>query len=499
MNTVAPHPTGARVTSERQLRPDQPRPQLGDFTEARPRRKAREVRSDDGRVTVKYWQSRWRDKKRRRIYTKWYFTCPTGAGVCTREAHSTESITKARAKEVANSIANGQVSLLSFTQAKKASCLRAEELLRPTGKSIELCAAEYGEAYTILRAGLGELPAGVLATAARDYVAQHALRATSKNCPDVLAELLLKRKADGAAQNTLDDLESRLGRFVRDFTGPVPMVTAQSINAWLRGLDVSRRTRNNYRGALVAFYRYAKECHYVPKNWSVLEDVPRAKDEPILIVPFKAAEFRKILVAREDAEADWAAIGRRYKTLIPFLAVGALAGLRHEEMCAGKDPRGKPLPVLDWAQVNLKRKTIRVLEQVARKIGRSRTVPMCDALVTLLTPYARTCGPICELSNANNACQTAAADAGVVWKRNGMRKGFITNRLEILKDIGKVAIEAGTSPERINKNYKAPVEAFHPGDVDPAQTDDEAVAWFQLRSGRADVLPLFAWGKRTAN
>src|ERR1035438_3444818 len=113
--------------SEIQLSPD--RPALprnssfilhpSSFTEVPPRRRGRLVKSDDGLVTITYWPSTWRDKKRRRIYRKWFFIHPAAAGG-RREARNTESALKARAKEVANSVANGQISLLSWTQAKQA-------------------------------------------------------------------------------------------------------------------------------------------------------------------------------------------------------------------------------------------------------------------------------------------------------------------------------------------------------------------------------------------
>jgi integrase len=478
MNPSLLHPMGLQQTSaDHQLAPDAPR-----FTFVRPRQRAREVRSDDGRVTIKYWLSRWRDRKRRRIYSKWFFIT---AG--RREAHNTENVTKARAREVANSIANGEITMLAFTQADKASYQRARELLRPTGKSLELVCSEYAEAHNLFTESTLDAPRSTLLEAVRYYLSHAITTTASRTCPEILAELLAARKADGAAQNTLDDLDSRLGRFARDFTGPVLSIAGGSMATWLRALPVSRRTRNNYRGALVAFYRYARQVGYVPKTWSVLDDIPRVKDEPVRISIFASDEIVRIIAAREDLEQRMADRRRPYKTLIPYLAIGAWAGCRHEEMCAGRDPRGKPLPVLDWRQVNLRRRQIHVLEEVARKIGRDRIVPISDNLVAWLAPYARPSGPICELANANNAFQRAAQQAKVKWKDNGLRRSFISYRLAIVKDIGQVALEAGTSPERINKNYK--------------KTEDEEAgqSWFSIQPLRADVLPLFAWAKRKAN
>jgi integrase len=451
-------------------------------------RKSFPIKSDDGYVTLWRWKGRWYDKKRRRIYEKWYIQLPAAAGGRRVARNSVKAII-AIGREYANTISNGQISLLSFSQAKKASVQRAEELLRPSGLSLELFAADGAAALAILRAAIGDFPTGALALAARFYADHHAKGVASRTCPEILQELLAARKTDGAAQNTLEDLASRLGRFAKDFTGPVLSIAGPDLNAWLRKLPVTRRTRNNYRGALVAFYRFAKDNHYVPRDWSAMDDVHRAKDEPIRIALFPADEFQRILAARESIEKGMADRGRPYKTMIPYLAIGAFAGLRHEEMCAGKDPNGKPLPVLDWRDVDLKRKRIHVREEVARKIGRDRFVPLSDNLIAWLKPYAeaRPSGPICELANANNAFQRAARLAKVQWRDNGLRRTFISSRLALVENIGKVALEAGTSPERINKNYKKTVDA------------EEAAAWFAINPTRPDLDTLFAWGKRGSN
>ena len=168
-------------------------------------------------------------------------------------------------------------------------------------------------------------------------------------------------------------------------------------------------------------------------------------------------------------------------------------------MCAGKDPRGQALPVLDLRQVDLKRKEIRVLKTVARKIGRDRIVPMSDNLVAWLAPYAHPTGPVCELLNVTNAIARAAQHAKVPWIRNGHRKSFITYRLDLVKDIGQVALEAGTSPQRIAKNYKVPTAPFNPSAADPKLVDEESAAWFKIMPIRPDADPLFAWAKRAGN
>ena len=49
----------------------------------------------------------------------------------------------------------------------------------------------------------------------------------------------------------------------------------------------------------------------------------------------------------------------------------------------------------------------------------------------------------------------AAEKAGVPYKRNAFRNSYITYRLIITEDIGKVAEECGTSAKMIKKNYQS--------------------------------------------
>ena len=410
-----------------------------------------------GSVTVKIYDTAWRDKKRRKTYRSHVVTY-RDAGHRRREKHSDPLRAAERAREIANAIASGQIRLEQFTQSDRASYQRAVELLRPTGKTLELAAAEYSQALHLLKGGDGFVPASLL-EAVQFYRRQQPLAPAQKTCEEIYKELLLVRAADGAARNTLDDLTSRIGRFARNFQCPITAVTSAAIDDWLTRLNVRRRTRNNYRGDVAALFAFARRRGYIPKNCNPLEDVPRVKNEAITIEVFTPEEITKLLCAAPDNQ-------------IPFLAVGAFAGCRHEEMSAP----GRP--VLDWRQVDLKNHRIRVLATVARKIGHDRIIPMQPNLAAWLQPHVRPNGPICPLANMTNAMLRTARKAGVKWKDNGLRKSFISYRLALVQDIGKVSMEAGNSPDRINHNYRETVD------------EDEARRWFAIVPTSADILQL---------
>ena len=54
------------------------------------------------------------------------------------------------------------------------------------------------------------------------------------------------------------------------------------------------------------------------------------------------------------------------------------------------------------------------------------------------------------------------------WKRNALRHSFISYRVASVKDVARVALEAGNSPAMVFANYRQLV------------TDHEAEQWFNI-------------------
>lgn len=410
--------------------------------------------------SFRYWKTKWTNKKTRRVYTA-YELAPQGGR--RKEKRSSFKALRARCQELAIAMENGETARLQLTPADQACYLRAKELLTPVGHPLERVADIYTQCVQIL--------GGTSLVEAAKFYAHHHPAGQTKNCPEIYNDMIAAMEKDGAAGNTLDDIKSRIGKwFIKKFPGPVTAVTAAELNEELRKLDVSRRTRNNYRGNVVDFIRYCKKNGHLPKTWAVLDDVPRVKNEKVVKEIFTPEEFTKILAARMAIERG--PRSARTKTLIPFMAIGAWAHCRHEEMA----PEDTNLPKLDWRDINFETGEIHVSEDVARKVGMDRIVVMSKNLVEWLKPYAKNNGPICELANPTNALLAAAAAAGVKWKDNGMRKSSISYRLSLLKDIEAVAEEAGTSPERIRLNYKVTIP------------EREGKRWYNIWPTSADVV-----------
>jgi integrase len=474
MNTVLPHRTGPSRLERSTLDAPRSTPSNGQSGSDRPRIHLQVTTDRAGRVRVTapsaerpaplrftfksgsqtiefpYYLTKWYDKKRRKHFRSCTFVWKDG-NVRRREKRSTVERAKKRAAEIATAILDHQVAQANFTESDRAAYRQCQDSTRKTGKSVVTICASFADMHSRLPSGFTSL----------EQIFDIGLRnaptsAVAKTTVEIFKEMIPARENDGLAKNTTDELSSRLKAFTADFPGPILSITSTDINNWLRARKlikeptklVSKKTRNHFRNAISELYRYARECGYIPKTWTPLDEVPKVKIVPVVIKTFPPADVIKLIAARIRMEIDTPARYKR-KTLIPYLAIGFFAGLRHEEMSAGK-----VLPVLDWAQVDFGEKKIHVLPEVARKKGSDRYVPMQPNLIAWLKPYAQTSGKVCELSNATNELVKTAEAAGVKWKKNGLRKTFISSRLAIIEDIGKVATEAGTSPDRINHNYK---------------------------------------------
>ena len=64
------------------------------------------------------------------------------------------------------------------------------------------------------------------------------------------------------------------------------------------------------------------------------------------------------------------------------------------------------------------------------------------------------------------------------WKRNALRHSFISYRVAALKDVARVSLEAGNSPNMIFTHYREIV------------TEDEANRWFGIQPDAGAVVPM---------
>lgn len=378
------------------------------------------------------------------------------------------------AEEKATALANGETWRLSMTQKDWASYQRSLELLAPTGLALELACSILAECCQLLPKGVSPLEA------CRAYVERQRAGVTSRNIPQLVQDLLASRQSVGSRGQPISEawekkLRQQLERFAAHFTGPLETLTGNEIESWLNGLKgvnnkrkatsvaVGAHTRANYRAAILSLVRFAKFKRHLSRDWSELDDVQAAKPHDAEVKILTPEQLTKLL-ARAPA------------SLVPFLAITAFAGVRHEEMVSAT----KKI-LLDWRDIDLDAGTIYIRKGVA-KTGRDRLVPIPANLSAWLGRYRQPNGPVCELSNTGSAINRAKKKAGIPAgkneTRNTLRKSFISYRLAQVKNAGQVAEEAGTSVAKIRSNYKRPAP------------ESEAKRWFDIWPTSADIVQL---------
>jgi integrase len=285
-----------------------------------------------------------------------------------------------------------------------------------------------------------------------------------------------------------------MNKFAAAFQGNIGTVMGPDIDKWLRGLGVSPRTRNNLRASVQTLFAFAKTQRYLPKDHDEIDAVMLAKNAVSEIEIFTPKEMFEIL-----AHAD--------QQLIPFLALGAFAGIRHAE-----------IQRLEWADIQFDAGIIEIGAAKAKTASR-RTVPILDNLRAWLLARHREVGLVCGgldtkneipalvetinesrravwakancvsadvLNESENRARDDAAKAkdkappgaetakiegwsAFAWKHNALRHSFISYRVADIQNVAQVALEAGNSPQMIFKHYR---ELVRP---------DAAKAWFSIK------------------
>jgi integrase len=348
------------------------------------------------------------------------------------------------AETVANKLSTGEVNVLTLTSGDRLSYIRAIEALKPTGVSLEMAAIQFAEAHKILEGGS-------VVEAARYSAKKNPIWLPKKLVPEVVAEMIEAKTADGMSKYYTSDLKWRLGRFAEKFPGVISLVTSAEIGDFLRGLKgladegekalpVTGRSRNNFRRAIGTLINFAVSRGYLVKGTVEIEDVAQAREENGEIEIFRPEEMAAVLRIADER-------------LIPFLAIGAFAGLRHAE-----------LQRLDWAEVRMDDGFIEVKANKAKTASR-RLVPIQDNLRRWLKPYRKSSGHICDYVNTSNQIDKLAAvvdaklkekdpTAAFAWKRNAMRHSYISYRVADTQNVAQVALEAGNSPQMIFQHYR---------------------------------------------
>jgi len=286
-----------------------------------------------------------------------------------------------------------------------------------------------------------------------DYIVRHEEIKTSMLISDAIYDFLSLKKSKELSEVYLADLRARCNCFGRDYGDKtLAEIDVPTVESWLEGLKVTALTRNNYRRVLSVFFTWGLKRGYCTGNPAL--DAEPAKEVNERVKIFDPGELRVMLNLAPT-------------NLLPFLAIGAFAGLRTSELSR-----------LRWEDVDFLKKRIDVGAEIAKGAA-NRYVPMKDVLIEWIQPIAKAAGDVAPINVEKKLTafrrklevkDTKNNRPGVAWKQNGLRHSFASYALAESDNAAQVALWLGhASTKIIFEHYRERV------------TPEEAAKWFDVK------------------
>ena len=365
-----------------------------------------------------------------------------------RDSFRKEAKALRHAETTVNALASGKGESLALGTAELESYSTAKRTLASLSNPPALHLAM--EEYVSLKKLQGELDRPLISIIEQFNKDQQLPRLKKISVTELVQKFVRDKESDGLSARYVRDCRERLGRFARDFQTDIASIQTSDLDAWLRSLGQSVRSRKNFRILLVTLFRYARAQGFLAKDRRVeVEDVARANGEKKKvgrIEIFSPDEMSRLL---DGAGND----------VLPYLALGAFAGIRTAEIMR-----------LRWESIRWDQKLI-VIEADMAKTSARRLIPLSDNLAAWLKKVVKSSGPIVTLARPEKTASEVVArscDPIIPWKRNGLRHSYASYRLSVLQDAGKLALEMGNSPAMLFQHYRELVATA------------DATAWFAI-------------------
>ena len=398
-----------------------------------------------GNVRVKIYVTT--TKKNDHTYTEYkvcdYITIPGKRKLWT---FAEETDARQKANELAESIANGQEEPAPLTEYQKHELAEAVELLRPFEINLKMAVSLFCEAMDII----GGQP-GHLRIAAQFYKTNRPDKPfESKRADHAVAEFLTAQK-QAVCQRRYQALDCYLNQFLEQFsTRTLDTINKGDMEAFLEKKTWAPKTFNDFLGMIGLLYKFAQKGYrnWVPPGYNPAKDVdrrPNGEGDVELMEPEQAQQmFQRI-----------------HPDLIPFLVLWCFTGCRKEEAAR-----------VTWPQLNFALKTGELeLRKEQTKNGRARRKRGARKMPLLINARAwlewwlqkngpRDSGMVLPLrwntlTQLSDLPKFIRRNTGIVWKNNGPRNSYISYRSKITGKVVDVADEAGNSPAKIERHYRA--------------------------------------------
>lgn len=251
-----------------------------------------------------------------------------------------------------------------------------------------------------------------------------------------------RKRSDLYLHNTGVILTRLAGAFP---TSKLSAIKHSDLEKWLDSLGKSARTVKNHYDALRVFYRYCGRMGFVPRGENAFLDLE----------PRHAKSAAPTLMTPEDMEKVCLACPPH---LVPFLVLGAFAGIRPAE-------RGR----LDWSFFDFNEKVIRLVntkDDLVTKTDISRIIEMESNLIAWLAPHFEAKTPILpvlegkphryQVEQATAAVVRVAVSVGVKWEKGVLRDSYGSYFYGMTRDIARTTANMGNTPQIFLSRYKVP-------------------------------------------
>ena len=360
------------------------------------------------------------------------------AGVRQRKTFADLNEAKREARMILGQLAGERIQSRNLSTVEMESYFIAMRTIEQAGVPLHVCAELFAETQRILKGHS-------MTDAAKYYMRHYDPNRPRKPMADLSAEFLASRRAGGLSSRYISTVDFLMKSLVSTFKDTsLDDLESSAIEQWLDVRKITSRSKNTYRIILVCFGNFLKKRKYLPPDRpTVFDGMCVWKDEVNPVEIFTVEEMGNLL-------------GSAQENVIPFLVLGAFAGMRTAEIFR-----------LDWKHILFKRGFIECAAEMT-KTRQRRLVPISENLRAWLEPIAAESGmviPSCE------AIKSTIKKLGVPWKRNALRHSYISNRLAMVPDTARVALECGNSPNVIFKHYRELV------------TPEDAKKWFNIFPG----------------
>ena len=390
------------------------------------------IELSNGRETVKIYKG----TSRGRPYFQLSFY---RAGRRERRTFSNKDAAKREAKVVLGQLAtNSEIADTSMTVSDIESLVAARAALE--GFAVPLHLAIEGFAGAVRKLGMPADPFTALHQAVSFYVKHHPIGSARIPLGEMTQRYVDSRNRVGLSKGRVNAVGVATRAMLKEFPAEnLDLPSGDEIVKWLDKKYESAVTKNSTLKTLKAFAAWVERTGLVATQ--KITKIEMWKEPSGEIAVYTPEEVRTIL-------------SKVPKMAIPFVAIGAFAGMRAAEIIR-----------LDWSEINLKRGFITVAAAKTKTAAR-RLVPISENLKAWLTPYAQESGAVIPLTDSrlNQLLRTK----GIPRKRNALRHSYISYRLAVINDTPKVALECGNSPTMIFKHYRELV------------APEAAKAWFEI-------------------